>query len=45
MTLKSLEKAKEVKSEIENQDDKPDRKRYTITKTGIQDLRAWLENL
>ena len=43
MTLKSLEKAKEVKSEIENQDDKPDRKRYTITKTGIQDLRAWLE--
>jgi DNA-binding PadR family transcriptional regulator len=43
MTLKSLEKEKKLKSEIENRDDKPDRKRYTITKLGKEDLTFWLE--
>ncbi|HMV42665.1 MAG TPA: PadR family transcriptional regulator [Leptospiraceae bacterium] len=43
MTLKSLEKEKKLKSEIENQEDKPDRKRYTITKLGKEDLNTWLE--
>lgn len=42
MTLKSLESDKLLVSEIENQDDKPDRKRYTITELGKQDLREWL---
>ncbi len=43
MTLKSLEKEGLLRSEIENQEDKPDRKRYTITEAGIRNLREWLE--
>jgi DNA-binding PadR family transcriptional regulator len=43
MTLKTLEKEKKLNSEIENQEDKPDRKRYSITDTGKMDLRDWLE--
>lgn len=44
MTLKVLESEKKVKSSIEGQDSRPDRKRYSITKLGKQDLQAWLEN-
>lgn len=44
MTLKSLEKEKLLTSEIENQDDKPDRKRYTITICGKQKLNEWLNS-
>ena len=43
MTLKSLEKEKKLTSEIENQEDKPDRKRYSITPAGKKDLKTWLE--
>jgi PadR family transcriptional regulator AphA len=43
MTLKSLEKEKKLTSEIENQEDKPDRKRYSITSAGKKDLQTWLE--
>ncbi|WCL50857.1 PadR family transcriptional regulator [Leptospira sp. GIMC2001] len=41
-TLKTLEAEKKLLSKIENQDDKPDRKRYTITQSGIADLDNWL---
>lgn len=43
MTLKSLEQEKKLSSEIENQEDKPDRKRYSITPSGQKDLQAWLD--
>jgi PadR family transcriptional regulator AphA len=42
MTLKQLESDKKLKSEVENQNDKPDRKRYTITDLGRQELQEWL---
>lgn len=44
MTLKALESEKKLKSEIEGREDKPDRKRYSITKLGKADLQNWLEN-
>jgi PadR family transcriptional regulator, regulatory protein AphA len=44
MTLKLLESEKKLKSEIEGQENKPDRKRYSITKLGKADLQNWLEN-
>jgi PadR family transcriptional regulator, regulatory protein AphA len=43
MTLKTLEKEKKLTSTVENQEDKPDRKRYTITNAGKKDLQTWLE--
>ena len=44
MTLKNLENEKLLTSEIENQEDKPDRKRYTITNLGKQELNEWLNS-
>lgn len=42
-TLDQLEKDGLVKSEIHEQQDKPDRRLYHITPNGRDDLRAWLE--
>lgn len=41
-TLKSLEEDGFVTSEIEQQDGKPDKKKYTITAAGRAGLLAWL---
>ena len=41
-TLKQLEKSEEVKSHIEPQESRPDRRVYTITKSGKANLEQWL---
>lgn len=41
-TLKKLEQEGLVESEIEEQDDRPDKRIYTITPAGRDDLQAWL---
>ncbi len=42
MTLKMMEEEKLVTSHIEPQDDKPDRRVYTITDAGRKELHTWL---
>jgi len=42
LTLKKLEAERLVTSQIQPQDDHPDRRLYTITDRGRHDLRAWL---
>jgi DNA-binding PadR family transcriptional regulator len=42
LTLKKLEAEGLVTSQIQPQDDHPDRRLYTITDRGRHDLRAWL---
>ena len=42
-TLKQLEKSGEVTSRIEPQSGRPDRRVYTITAAGRENLAAWLE--
>jgi PadR family transcriptional regulator, regulatory protein AphA len=42
MTLKKLEEEALVESHVEPQEDRPDRRVYTITDAGRADLRAWL---
>ena len=41
-TLKALEDAELITSHVEPQDDRPDRRVYTITDTGKADLETWL---
>lgn len=41
-TLKSLEKQGKIISSIEEQQDRPDRRVYTITETGRTELLSWL---
>src|SRR5438034_9618561 len=41
-TLKKLEAEELVVSELHPQTDRPDRRLYTITDAGREDLRAWL---
>lgn len=41
-TLKDLEASGLVRSTIEPQEDRPDRRVYTLTEAGRQDLQAWL---
>ena len=43
MTLKKLEEAGLVVSEVEPQAERPDRRVYTITAAGRDDLQGWLE--
>ncbi|HNF95132.1 MAG TPA: PadR family transcriptional regulator, partial [Anaerolineales bacterium] len=42
-SLKSLEEDGWVKSKIQAQDDKPDKRIYTLTDEGLSSLKAWLE--
>lgn len=42
-SLKSLEEDGWVKSKIQAQDDKPDKRIYTLTDEGLNSLKAWLE--
>jgi len=42
MTLKAMEEEKLLTSHVEPQDDKPDRRMYTITDAGRAELRSWL---
>lgn len=42
-TLKSLEAEGQVVSQVEPQEDRPDRRVYTITEAGRGELRGWLE--
>lgn len=42
MTLKELESSGLVRSDIEPQEKRPDRRIYTLTDSGLADLDAWL---
>jgi PadR family transcriptional regulator AphA len=43
-TLHRMEEAGLVHSEIETQEDRPDKRVYSITEAGHEDLRSWLEH-
>lgn len=44
-TLKELEAAGQVRSSLEPQDSRPDRRFYTITDEGREELQGWLRQL
>ncbi len=45
VTLKKLEEEKLVRSHIESQDDRPDRRVYTLAESGQAELEAWRKEM